>query len=254
MLSIEQLRSIMPGVSAKRGGTLLPFLEAALTEFTIDAPPRAAAFLAQIAHESGQFQFFEELWGPTAAQQRYEPPSPLATRLGNTEPGDGRRFKGRGPIQITGRANYRRYGALLGADLLSDPARAAGPDVGFRIAGLFWKENGLNELADLVTDEAFRTITKRINGGFNGLAERQKFYATARDVLDVAAPAVTRGAPRAAAARGTAEGPVFERGAEAIGATRSRAPRKAASKRKRKGRKTATRVSSRGRRRTSKSR
>ena len=223
MLTLEQLRSIMPNLTEARGGELLPFLQAALAEFTIDPPPRAAAFLAQVAHESGQFRFMEELWGPTEAQRRYEPPSALATRLGNTEPGDGKRFKGRGPIQITGRANYRRYGALLGLDLLADPARAAGPDVGFRIAGLFWRENGLNELADIATDNTFQKITKRINGGLNGLAERQKFYERARQVLNVSALR-TRGKAAPAERASATDGPILERGAEAIAAPARRRP------------------------------
>ena len=229
MLTIEQLTSIMPALSRKHGAELLPFLEAAITELAIASPARAAAFLAQVAHESGQFRFMEEIWGPTPAQERYEPPSSLATRLGNTEPGDGRRFKGRGPIQITGRANYRRYGTLLGIDLLASPARAAAPDTGFRVAGLFWRENGLNELADLVTGEAFRTITKRINGGLNGLAERRSFYDTAREALSVGAVPVSRSA-RSVRGRRALEGPVLERGAEAI--RRARLP----AKRMRKGR------------------
>ncbi len=150
MLTDEQLREIMPQLSVTRRGELLPFLQTAMAEFAIGTAARMAAFLAQLAHESGQLRFMEEIWGPTAAQKRYEPPSSLATRLGNTEPGDGKRFKGRGPIQITGRANYRRFGGLLGIDLVSDPARAAVRDLAFRIAGLFWAKNGLNELADLL--------------------------------------------------------------------------------------------------------
>ena len=175
MITAEQLKRIMPGLSDKRSGELLPFLQAAITEFAIESPARSAAFLAQLAHESEQFQFMEELWGPTPAQQRYEPQSSLATTLGNTERGDGRRFKGRGPIQITGRANYRRFGDLLGTQLVDDPPRAAVPELAFRIAALFWSKKGLNELADLATDDAFREITRRINGGFNGLEKRRKF-------------------------------------------------------------------------------
>jgi hypothetical protein len=158
----------------------------------------------------------EEIWGPTPAQLRYEPESSLATTLGNTEPGDGKRFKGRGPIQITGRANYRRFGDLLNVDLMSAPEQAAVPDLAFRIAALFWSKKGLNDLADQATDDAFREITRRINGGFNGLAERQKFYAVARTVLDVAAAPVTRGAPRPQPAPGPGEEPDFGRGREAI--------------------------------------
>ena len=212
MLTSEQLQSIMPGLSAKRNGELLPFLQAAMTEFAIEAPARAAAFLAQLAHESGQFRFMEEIWGPTSAQQRYEPASTLATTLGNTEPGDGKRFKGRGPIQITGRANYRRFGDLLGVGLVSEPARAAVPELAFRIAGLFWSKKGLNELADQATPDAFREITRRINGGFNGLEDRRKFYAAACTVLGVAPAPVTRGGERGLPVPGAAEEPEFDRG------------------------------------------
>jgi putative chitinase len=226
MLTDDQLHAIMPDVSAVRRGALLPFLQAALAEFGIDPPARSAAFLAQVAHESGQFRFMEEIWGPTPAQRRYEPVSTLATTLGNTEPGDGKRFKGRGPIQITGRANYRRFGGLLGIDLESEPARAALPQLAFRIAGLFWMKNGLNELADLASADAFRRITRRINGGFNGLADRERFYALARVALGVPAPRVGRG--RAAPAG--PEAPVSERGAEALrGAASPRRASRAAS-------------------------
>lgn len=223
MLTAEQLKKIMPGLTEKKSSELLPFLQAAMTEFAIEAPARAAAFLAQLAHESGQFRFMEELWGPTAAQQRYEPQSPLATTLGNTDPGDGRRFKGRGPIQITGRANYRRFGDLLGIQLIADPPRAALPELAFRIAALFWSKKGLNELADLATDDAFREITRRINGGFNGLEERRTFYAAARSVLGVTTPPATRGMP----VPSPVEEPIFERGYEAIrGAVAPRRVRK----------------------------
>jgi predicted chitinase len=214
MLTAEQLKSIMPATPSAKRATFLPFLQAAMAEFGIEAPARASAFLAQLAHESGQFQFMEEIWGPTPAQRRYEPVTTLATDLGNSDVGDGRRFKGRGPIQITGRANYRRFGDLLGADLVSEPARAALPELAFRIAGLFWSKKGLNELADRATPEAFREITRRINGGFNGLADRQMFYAVARRVLGVADAPSTRGAERDLP--GAAEEPAFERGDEAI--------------------------------------
>jgi putative chitinase len=218
MLTTDQLRAIMPQLPAAKSATLFPFLSAAITEFSIDRPARTAAFLAQLAHESGQFRFMEEIWGPTAAQKRYEPPSELATTLGNTQAGDGKRFKGRGPIQVTGRSNYRRFGDLLGLDLIADPPRAALPEVAFRIAGLFWSKKGLNELADQVSPDAFREITRRINGGFHGLAEREQFYETAKSVLEVTGPAVSRGAPRAPI---DLEEPVFDRGHEAI---RSAAP------------------------------
>jgi predicted chitinase len=214
MLTSEQLQSIMPGLAAAKSAACFPFLDAAMTEFAIDAPARAAAFLAQLAHESGQLRFMEEIWGPTPAQRRYEPQTTLATQLGNTDAGDGLKFKGRGPIQITGRANYRRFGDLLGVDLVAAPARAAQPELAFRIAGLFWSKKGLNELADQATADAFREITRRINGGFNGLPDRQQFYATARTVLGVSDAPATRGA--AGRAVSASAEPTFDRGYEAI--------------------------------------
>jgi predicted chitinase len=182
ILSADQLRQIMPRVPSDKFDMYLLILNRVMEESEITTLLRAAAYLAQLAHESGQLRFMEEIWGPTAAQKRYEPPTDLARRLGNTQPGDGRRFKGRGPIQITGRANYKRYGDLLGVDLVRNPDLAATPQIGFQISGLYWQTNGLNELADV---QDFLTITKRINGGTNGLAERQKFYETAKAVLGV---------------------------------------------------------------------
>lgn len=182
----QQLMEIMRHASHARLALFEPHLNQAMQKFNIATLRRAAAFIAQLAHESGEFRYMEELWGPTAAQKRYEPQSTLATDLGNTEPGDGRRFKGRGPIQITGRANYKRYGDLLRVDLLKQPELAATPAIGFGIAGLFWQKNGLNELAD---KNDFKTITKRINGGYKGLAEREHFYKLALRVLANAFPA-----------------------------------------------------------------
>ena len=232
MLTTDQLHTIMPELPAAKSATLFPFLAAAIREFAIDSPARTAAFLAQLAHESAQFRFMEEIWGPTSAQQRYEPPAKLAADLGNTEPGDGQRFKGRGPIQITGRANYQRFGELLALDLLTDPARAALPEVAFRIAGLFWSKKGLNEIADVATDDAFREITRRINGGFNGLADRQRFYAVARSVLEVPETRSTRGGSPATFGQ-RAQEPPFERGQKAIRAdTRRRAAQRGSAAKK----------------------
>jgi predicted chitinase len=205
MLTDSQLQQIMPNLSADKRDAYLPYLNAIMPMYGIESPAREAAFLAQIAHESGQLRYWEEIWGPTAAQKRYEPPSDLATRLGNTKPGDGKRYKGRGPIQITGRANYRKYGGLLGYDLENNPDLAATVQVGLQAAGQYWQSNGLNELADR---QDFLTITKRINGGTNGLADRQKFYDIAKRVLGVGATrSATRGATRGAMAFAAADEP-----------------------------------------------
>jgi predicted chitinase len=180
MLTESDLQQIMPRLPQAKRQLYLPFIKRVMEIYEIDTPLRASAFLAQIAHESAELRFMEEIWGPTAQQKKYEPPSELATRLGNTQPGDGFRYRGRGPIQITGRFNYQKYGDLLGVDLVGNPDLAATPQIAFSTAGLFWKMNGLNELADV---QDFITITRRINGGLNGLAERQKYYEIAKNVL-----------------------------------------------------------------------
>ncbi len=185
MLAESDLQQIMPRLPQAKRQLYLPFLNKVMEIYEIDTPLRASAFLAQIAHESAELRFMEEIWGPTAQQKRYEPPSDLARRLGNTQPGDGFRYRGRGPIQITGRSNYTKYGDLLGVDLVGNPDLAATPQFAFSTAALFWKMNGLNELADV---QDFITITKRINGGLNGLADRQKYYEIAKNVLGAEEP------------------------------------------------------------------
>src|SRR5688500_1239834 len=140
MISDDELRQIMPNCPQAKRALSLPHLQAAMTEFGITTYLREAAFLAQLAHESGEFRWMEEIASGAAYEGRRD--------LGNTQPGDGKRYKGRGPIQLTGRANYRRYGQLLGLDLEGNPQQASTPQVGFRIAALYWKSNGLNELAD----------------------------------------------------------------------------------------------------------
>jgi predicted chitinase len=219
MLTELHLQQIMSHAPRARLEAFLEPLRRALDEFEIGRSlQRIAAFVAQLAHESGEFRHMEEVWGPTPAQQRYEPVTRLSRALGNTEPGDGLRFKGRGPIQVTGRANYARYGALLGVDLVARPETAATPGVGFRIAGLYWQRNGLNERADA---RDFDAITRRINGGLNGQPERLRYYERALEVLAGAFPAsATRGPARPA--------PRFEpleRGAEALRREEEAAPR-----------------------------
>lgn len=177
MITKDILLQIMPNLKETLCEKYFPFVQQAMAEFEITTPLREAAFLAQIAHESGEFRFLEEIWGPTTAQKSYEPPSKKAKDLGNSEPGDGKRFKGRGAIQLTGRGNYEKFSHLLNLDLVTHPEMAANPDVAFRISGAFWKLNGLNQLAD---QGKFETITRRINGGLTGQSERLKYYNKAR--------------------------------------------------------------------------
>ncbi|MDD5034978.1 MAG: hypothetical protein PHE55_09490 [Methylococcaceae bacterium] len=178
-LVLEHLCAIMPNLKPDKAEAYFSHLVHAMEEFGIaENRSRVAAFLAQIAHESGEFRYMREIWGPTPAQQRYEG----RADLGNTQPGDGKRFMGRGPIQITGRANYQTYGDLLDLDLISQPELAETPEVAFRLAGAFWKTHGLNDLAD---QQDFKAVTKKINGGYNGLDERTQYHERAKKILGV---------------------------------------------------------------------
>lgn len=171
-VTLDQLRKVMPLCPLAKATAYHPLMQRAMEEFEITNPLRAAAFLAQIAHESGQFRYFEEIADGSAYENRKD--------LGNVLPGDGKRYKGRGPIQLTGRTNYRDFGKELGLDLENEPKLAAMPEVGFRTACCFWKRKGLNALAD---NGEFKAITKKINGGYNHLDERIKYYTIAKDVL-----------------------------------------------------------------------
>jgi putative chitinase len=132
----------------------------------MDSPLRLAHFLAQLIHESGSFRYMEEIASGQAYEGRRD--------LGNTQPGDGMRYKGRGPIQITGRANYRRFGRKIGIDLEANPTIAAVPSVGLHLALEYWADRSLNNWAD--ADDVVE-ITERINGGHNGLPDRKAHLA-----------------------------------------------------------------------------
>lgn len=143
-------------------------------KYDIDTPLRLSAFLAQICHESGRFRYVEEL----ASGKDYEG----RKDLGNVIKGDGIRFKGRGLIQITGRANYTELSKDLGIDFVSEPVLLKEPEYAVMSACWFWNKRGLNKLAD---EERFRDITKKINGGYNGLEDREKLYVKCKRMLNI---------------------------------------------------------------------
>lgn len=172
-------------VLMKKVEALLPFFVASMEKNEINTPERQSAFLAQVGHESGGLLWFKEIWGPTEAQKHYDPPWPKAAELGNTDPGDGKKYMGRGPIQITGKSNYARYGKIMGLDLVNSPQLLEDYDNGVEVSSIFWRENGLNDLADVNSDKAFLTITRKINGGTNGLTERIRIWRLAKAHLGV---------------------------------------------------------------------
>ena len=147
-----------------------------MAEFDINTPARQAAFLAQVGHESGGLHWLVELWNPTEAQRRYEG----RVDLGNTEPGDGYNYRGRGLLQTTGRHNYTVTGEALDQPLVEHPELLGTPELASRSAAWFWKTHGLNELADAGD---FEHITRRINGGMNGYSDRLALYGAAKEVM-----------------------------------------------------------------------
>ncbi|HEY4544863.1 MAG TPA: glycoside hydrolase family 19 protein [Pedomonas sp.] len=154
--------------------------------FDIVTPLRMAHFLAQAAHETGGFRHFVELGsgdGPDPDPyddylQRYD----YRRDLGNSAAGDGERYRGRGIFQLTGKANYWTYSKRVGIDLINQPERAAEPELAVLIACLFWADRKLNAIAD---DDALVAITRRINGGTNGLADRQARLARAKTIWEL---------------------------------------------------------------------
>ena len=173
-LTAKQLQAIMLKLSADGAGTFLKPLNDAMREFEINTPKRQAAFLAQVAHESGDLRYMEEPIATADYEGRAD--------VGNTQPGDGKRYKPRGPLQLTGRANYRAAGRALRLDLENQPELVLKPEIGCRVAAWYWKAQGLNELADAGD---FRQITQRVSTGRNGYEQRLKTYRRAKDVLGI---------------------------------------------------------------------
>lgn len=175
MLSESLLRKMMP-LAGARLDPHLPYIVPAMIKGRIDTPDRIAAFLAQVAHESKEYLFMQELAGGWAYEGRAD--------LGNVEPGDGPKFKGHGPIQITGRANHRACGLYLGVDLEKDPLKLTEPRYGTASAVWFWTAgNGKIDLNLLADRGWFVAITRIINGGTNGLQDRLTYWARNRDLL-----------------------------------------------------------------------
>jgi putative chitinase len=171
MITKEQLKTIMP-FGKTRIDVYYDYLIEAMREFEINTRLRCAAFIAQLAHESGSFRYVQELANGKAYEGRHD--------LGNNQPGDGMKFKGRGLIQVTGRNNYSQVSKALGMDFISSPGLLEQPQFATRSAAWFWNSRNLNEIAD---KGDFKLITKVINGGYNGFAEREAFYKKALEVI-----------------------------------------------------------------------
>jgi len=183
LITKDQLRRGL-GITAERADYWDDWLNEAMSLYGINTKKRIAAFLAQVGHESGRLKYTSEIWGPTAAQRRYEG----RKDLGNIYPGDGSRFRGHGLIQTTGRFNHRRvtqrlrarFPALGVPDFEAEPTKLTLPRWAALSAADYWDMIDGNALAD--TDQ-FTLLTRRINGGTNGLADRRSLWASMRKVM-----------------------------------------------------------------------
>ncbi len=170
------------GARIDRAESFLRPIEDAMKAYDISTPNRMGMFLANVGHESGGLKWLTEIWGPTEAQKRYEG----RADLGNNQVGDGFQFRGRGLLQTTGRANYRKLTERLQANLEGAPNFEVSPELLSQpkwaaiSAADFWAMKGLNELADR---GAFVDVVRKINGGINGLQERMKLWNIAKDSL-----------------------------------------------------------------------
>lgn len=171
-LTADQLRQIVPGLSAERAAQIVGPLNDAMKQGGMNTPQRQAAFISQVAEESDRFKTFEEY----ADGSEYNG----NTDLGNTQPGDGSRFKGRGAIQVTGRNNYTKMSHDLGVDFVNHPELAAEPQWAFKTALWYWDTHGGNAVADRGD---IVEITKMVNGGIHGLDVRTQFYNNALQAL-----------------------------------------------------------------------
>jgi len=172
LISRLQLAWIYKEADQKLIDRFLDPINKTLEEFEINTPQRIRMFLAQIGHESGQLRYRKELASGATYEGRKD--------LGNTTPGDGVRYKGRGLIQITGKYNYGLASLALGLPLLEKPELLEEDLNACRSAGWFWYKSNLNALADM---GKFETITRRINGGLNGYSDRYKLYQRAFEII-----------------------------------------------------------------------
>lgn len=179
ILTNDQLKKIYPYSTQSNRDKFLPFLNKYAEMYGVNTPIRLAAFLAQIGHESGQLKYVEEIANGKAYEGRKS--------LGNNVKGDGKKYKGRGLIQVTGRANYIAFdkwvtNVPIGTDFVENPELLKEPQYAVLSAFWYWDANKLNRYCNL-KEEDFKKLTKAINGGYNGYADRVLIWNRAKEVL-----------------------------------------------------------------------
>lgn len=173
-VTLEQLSYIMKTAKRSVLEKHLPYVNKIMAKYEINTPLRKQHFLAQVGHESVSLMYMQEIASGSAYEGRAD--------LGNTKPGDGKKFKGHGPIQITGRANHTAYFESIGRlDLLDKMDEFVNDlELLWGASGWYWSTRKLNKYAD---NDDVTTITKRINGGLNGFTDRKQYLARAKEVI-----------------------------------------------------------------------
>lgn len=178
------LRNIAPNgnITIIRGA--VDFLLKYAQQFDLTTANRVGHFIAQCAHETAGFKTLKEYWGPTEDQIRYEPGYKKGKDLGNIVKGDGLKFRGRGYLQTTGRANYKTVSREMFGDdrLLNNPDLLLVPEWGMLSSLYYWKRRNLNAIAD---KNDVLGVTKKINGGTYGIAERRMYTASMLSFLSL---------------------------------------------------------------------
>lgn len=166
----EQLKKIAIYASEKNINTFSPLLNRFMHEYGICGKYPESAFLATVIHESGSFRYLKEIASGEAYEGRKD--------LGNTEKGDGVKYKGRGLTQLTGRRNYELASNASGIDFVSNPELLEEPENAVKVSCWWWDMRNLNKLSHDI-----KAVTKVVNGGYNGMADREKWYNLALKVL-----------------------------------------------------------------------
>lgn len=194
MLPVRTRDRYLAAIHAAGKGKWQPepaMLEACVAERDMQLGVVLAMFVAQCGHETGNWKWIEEIWGPTPQQRKYEPVSKVAGQLGNVKTGDGKRYKGRGYIMLTGRGNHREFdqsaeGQQIPESLEKTPEAAAEPRIAMRTARWFWEKSGLSAVAQRGTSAAFEQVTRKINGGTTGLDDRVAKWERVQRALGIA--------------------------------------------------------------------
>lgn len=179
-LTFESLQSIIPDAYESNVTRMLGPLNFASLMYGMDNATRQAAFIATTIVETGKYKWLREIWGPSSQQLKYEPPHDLARRLGNTQSGDGSKYRGRGLIMITGRYNYSRTQRDLGVQCLDNPELLEAPLWASLSAGQYWVTHKCNRAAD---EGGIDAVTIIVNGGLTAIDERRAYFKRALEVL-----------------------------------------------------------------------